>query len=183
MLCLVGAVCVRALARRANPKESTIQDLKNTKVLKDRLQQDSDKLTLVALISPVCPLCRNGFTDIQTVLKNIADDRLRVHVVFLPMYPGDNKRRAQTRMEEFADRRVSYYWDADRLTGADWAKTLQIDQTAWDVYMLYVPGTNWQGLSPIPVFWMHQLEGITKAPCLNKAELEIKVRQLLTDFK
>src|SRR5688500_9207398 len=81
MLCLIGAVCDRALARRTNPKESTIEDLKSTKVLKDRLQKDSDKLSVVALISPAGPLCRNGFTAIQTVLKNIADDRLRAHVV------------------------------------------------------------------------------------------------------
>jgi hypothetical protein len=183
MLCLIGAVCVRALARRTNPKESTIEDLKSTKVLKDRLQKDSDKLSLVALISPVCPLCRNGFTDIQTVLKNIADDRLRAHVVFLPMYAGDNKGRAQTRMEELTDQRVTYYWDAERLTGGEWEKTLQIDQTAWDVYMLYARGTNWQGSTPKPVFWMHQLEGITKAPCLNKEELETRVRALLADLR
>lgn len=87
VLGVLGTVFMTALARRETPKAATITDLNSTEPLKRRLQQDADKVTLIALVSPVCPLCRQGFTDIQSVLKNVPDDRLRVHIVFLPMYP------------------------------------------------------------------------------------------------
>src|SRR5215216_4711990 len=101
-----------------------MQDLTSSEELKRRLQQDADEVTLIALVSPVCPLCRHGFADIQSVLKNIPDDRLRAHIVFLPMYPGDNKSRAQARTEEFNDKRVTFYWDGEKLTGSEWQKVL-----------------------------------------------------------
>ena len=85
VLGVLGTVFVTALARRDTPTAATITDLNSTELLKRRLQQDTDKVTLIALVSPVCPLCRHGFTDVQSVLKNVSDDRLRVNIVFLPM--------------------------------------------------------------------------------------------------
>jgi hypothetical protein len=176
-------VFVTALARRETPKASIMEDLNSADQLKQRLQKDAGKVTLIALLSPVCPECRHGFTDMQSVLKNIPDDRLRAHIVWLPMFPGDNKGRAQTRTEEFKDSRVSYYWDGDKLTGAEWQKVLGLDRAAWDFYLLYGPNTGWDGATPTPAFWMHQLNGGTKAPCLNKSEFETKVKELLALLK
>ena len=183
VLGVLGTVFITALARRETPKAATITDLNSTEPLKRRLQQDADKVTLIVLVSPVCPLCRHGFTDIQSVLKNVSDDRLRVHIVFLPMYPGDNKSRAQSRADEFNDARVSYYWDGDKLTGKEWQKVLDIESIAWDVYLLYGPNSYQDGSTAKPAFWMHQLEGVTKAPCLNKAEFESKIKELLATLK
>ena len=154
-------------------------DLNSSEELKEKLRQDAEDVTLLALISPVCPLCRHGFTDLQAVLKNIPDDRLRAHIVFLPMYVGDNKSQAQTRMQEFNDNRVTYYWDGNKLIGSEWEKVLGIDRTAWDVYLLYGPRTNWNGSTPAPAFWMHQLDGVTKGPWLNSAEFEYRIKQLV----
>lgn len=182
-LVILFTLFATALARRETPKPSTMEDLNSADQLKQRLQQDLGKVTLIALLSPVCPECRHGFTDMQSVLKNIPDDRLRAHIVWLPMFPGDNKGRAQTRTEEFNDSRVSYYWDGDKLTGAEWQKALGIDKAAWDVYLLYGPNTRWDGATPTPAFWMHQLNGVTKAPCLNKSEFETKVKELLASLK
>ena len=159
--------------------KSTLLDLNSSEQLKRRLQQDTQYVTLVVLISPVCPMCRRGFTDVQSVLKNIPDESLRAHIVFLPMYAGDDRSRAQTRTDELSDKRVTYYWDGDKVTGSEWQKVLGIERTAWDVYLLYGPNTQWNGSTPAPVFWMHQLESVTKAPCLNKVEFESKVRELL----
>lgn len=160
-----------------------MQDLNSSEELKAKVQHDARDVTLLAIISPVCPLCRHGFADIQAVLKNIPDDRLRVHIVFLPMYAGDSKSRAQTRQQEFNDKRVTYYWDGNKLAGGEWQKVLGIDRTAWDVYLLYGPSTNWNGSTPAPAFWMHQLDGVTKAPWLNSADLEHKIKELLALFR
>ena len=182
-LVILFTLFATALARRETPKPSTMEDLNSADQLKQRLQKDAGKVTLIALLSPVCPECRHGFTDMRSVLKNIPDDRLRAHIVWLPMFPGDNKGRAQTRTEEFNDSRVSYYWDGDKLTGAEWQKALGIDKVAWDVYLLFGPNTRWDGATPTPAFWMHQLNGVTKAPCLNKSEFEDKVKGLLASLK
>lgn len=179
----LSTVFVTALARSGAPKASAMEDLTSAEQLKQWLQKDAGRVTLIALLSPVCPECRHGFSDMQSVLKNIPDDRLRAHIVWLPMFPGDNKGRAQTRTEEFNDSRVSYYWDGDKLTGAEWQKVLGIDKGAWDVYLLYGPNTRWDGATSAPAFWMHQLNGVTKAPCLNKTEFESKVREMLASAR
>jgi hypothetical protein len=60
---------------------------------------------------------------------------------------------------------------------------LGIDKVAWDVYLLYGSNIGWDGATPTPAFWMHQLNGVTKAPCLNKTEFETKVKELLALLK
>ena len=165
---------VIALARRGSEENSPMQDLSSTEQLKQRFQQDSDRVRLIALLSPVCPACRRGFADMQSVLKDVPDSRLRVYIVWLPMFPGDSRGWAQTRSDEFKDDRLSYYWDGDKLTGEEWNKTLDLNRTAWDVYFLYESGSKWDGAAPAPSFWMHQLGGVTKAPQLNKEEFKNK---------
>ena len=128
-LIVVSTVIGATPSRRDNPKPPTIEDLSSAEQLRQRLQKDTGKVTLIALLSPVCPACRHGFTDMQTILKNIPDDRLRVHIVWLPNFPGDNKSRAETRTAEFNDSRVSYYWDGDKCTDAEWQKVLGIDKS------------------------------------------------------
>jgi len=58
-----------------------MQDLRSTDPLKQRFLQDLDKVRLVALMSPVCPECRRGFSDMQYVVREIPDPRLRVYIV------------------------------------------------------------------------------------------------------
>lgn len=175
----IAVAIVTALSRRGSKESSPMQDLNSTGQLKQRFQQDSGKVRLVALLSPVCPACRRGFADMQSVLKNVPDNRLSIYIVWLPMFPGDSRGWAQTRSDEFKDGRLSYYWDGSRLTGDDWGKTLGMDHTAWDVYFLFGTDSKWEGTAPAPAFWMHQLRGVTKAPMLNKGEFETKVKELL----
>ena len=183
VVAIIAAGLVTALARRGSREGSPMQDLSTTEQLKQRFQQDSSNVRLIALVSPICPECRRGFADMQSVLKDIPDSRLRAYVVWLPMFPGDSRSWAQTRSDEFKDDRLSYYWDGSKLTGEEWNKTLGINRTAWDVYFLYGSGSQWDGAAPAPSFWMHQLGGVTKALHLNKQEFENKVKELLASVK
>jgi hypothetical protein len=131
------------------------------------------------LLSPVCPECRRGFADMQRVLREMTDPRLRAYLVWLPMFDGDSRSWAQTRSDDFRDDRLSYYWDGDKVTGEGWAKVLNLNTTAWDVYFLYGRGVEWNGPVPTPSFWMHQLGDIGKAPLLQKEEFKRKVAELL----
>lgn len=171
------------LAGSGKTATAELQDLSSNDQLKQRLQQDSGKVKLIALLSPICPHCRRGFADIQSVLKNVPDDRVRAYIVWLPMFPGDSRSWAQTRTNEFSDPRLSYYWDGGKATGEDWGKALGIDRTAWDVYFLYGANAAWNSGTPAPDFWMHQLGGVTKAPMLNKNDFEAKLKELLASRK
>ena len=183
VVAIVAAGLVTAIARRGSKDTPPMQDLSSTEQLKQHFQQDNGKVRLIALVSPICPECRRGFADMQSVLKDIPDNRLRAYIVWLPMFPGDSRSWAQTRSDEFKDDRLSYYWDGSKLTGEEWNKTLGINRTAWDVYFLYGSGSQWDGAAPAPSFWMHQLGGVTKAPHLNKQALENKVKELLASVK
>ncbi|MDQ3667393.1 MAG: hypothetical protein M3410_12605 [Acidobacteriota bacterium] len=183
VVAFIGVAVVTALARRESKESSPMEDLSSTEQLKQRFQQDSGKVRLIALVSPVCPECRRGFADMQNVLKEIPDNRLRAYIVWLPMFPSDSRGWAQTRSDEFKDERLSYYWDGGKVTGEEWAKTLGINRTAWDVYFLYGSESKWEGATPAPSFWMHQLGGVTKAPHLNKEEFKNKVKELLASVK
>ena len=119
----------------------------------------------------------------QQVLKSIPDDRLRACIVWLPMFPGDSREWAQTRADEFSDKRLSYYWDGDKLTGKAWQKVLGTKREAWDVYLLYGAASQWDKEPAAPDFWMHQLGGVTTAPRLDAATFEAKAKELLSQGK
>lgn len=119
----------------------------------------------------------------QKLLKNILDDRLKVYIVWLPMFPSDSREWAKTRSSEFSDKRLSYYWDGDKLAGKEWQKVLSTKREAWDVYLLYGAGSQWEKEPAAPDFWMHQLGGVTNAPTLDEGAFEAKAKELLSKVK
>ncbi len=78
---LIGVAFVTALACRGSNASPPMQDLSSTEQLKQKFQQVSGKVRLIALVSPICPKCRRGFADMQGVLKEIPDNRLRAYIV------------------------------------------------------------------------------------------------------
>lgn len=126
-------------------------------------------------------MCRWGFSNIVTTLKNTTDDRVRAYVVWLPIFGGDFRGESLKLSRAFRDKRVSYFTDPKSLTGDLWERVLQTErETAWDVYLLYAAGARWQEEKPpTPDFWMHQLTGVTKAPNLDEAEFRKKLKELL----
>ena len=119
----------------------------------------------------------------QKVLKNVPDERLRAHIIWLPMFPGDSRGWAKTRSDEFTDKRLSYYWDGERLTGKEWQKVLGTKGVAWDIYLIYGAQSKWDKELPAPDFWMHQLRGETTAPTLDAAAFEAKLKEILNQIK
>lgn len=116
----------------------------------------------------------------QQVLKAIADDRLAAYIVWMPLLGVDNREAAETRTGEFTDKRLSYFWDGDKLTGRLWQQTLGLKDVAWDVYFLYGADARWEEAPSLPDFWMHQLSlAQGKASVLNEKEFETKAREML----
>lgn len=103
--------------------------------------------------------------------------------MWLPMMPGDDAQTARRQARDFEDRRVIHTWDQNLELGNLFSKTLGLQWTAWDVYMLYAPGTTWEGReAPQPTFWMHQLptdSGAASGLLLNPPALSKQVLELL----
>jgi copper chaperone CopZ len=159
-----------------------------TDELRAEFNSASDRVRVVALLSPTCGICQKGQRVVQSVFsKHPNDARLRGFVVWLPMLPSDSKESAGAQAASFVDGRLMQQWDGDRASGNLLAKTLALKGSAWDVYLLYAPGVKWTGdQPPAPTFWMHQLReesGADQRACLNPAVFEGKVAELLRPAK
>lgn len=116
----------------------------------------------------------------QQVLKNVSDDRLAAYIVWLPILAGDNREAAEARTGEFAEKRLSYFWDGDKLTGKIWQQKLGLNGIAWDVYFLYGSEARWEDAPSLPDFWMHQISAAKgKAPLWDEKDFEMKAREML----
>ena len=115
-------------------------------------------------------MCRQGASVIQTaVLDAIKDPSVRVYVVWVPILPTDHAAPDEETRSLLPDGRASHFWDADgALPGLfNAVLRLPVDYPAWDVYMVYPPSATWEKEPPAPVYWEHQLPGVTAAPQLN----------------
>jgi len=81
------------------------------------------------------------------------------------------------------NRFVLQAWDSQRSIAEELAKTLHLNVPAWDVYLVYEPGTTWTGeTAPAPSFWMHQLgkrSGADPALHLVPAKLQNELTKAL----
>jgi len=123
--------------------------------------------------------CRQGFSDIQKVMKQVRDKRLRVYIVWMPILETDSRTSALELSKEFSDSRVSYYWDEKRITGPLWQEVMKIPAFAWDIYFLYDKEAHWTAKPTVPIFYMHQLRGALEGPMLNVPQLVATTKDLL----
>lgn len=129
-------------------------------------------------------MCRWGFSNIVKTLKSVTDDRVKAYIVWLPIFGGDFKGEARKLSNSFRDKRVSYFLDPTSETGKQWERVLKTERfIAWDVYLLYDAGANWEGEPPQPAYWMHQLGGVTKAPTFDELTFRAKLKGMLNEMK
>jgi hypothetical protein len=123
---------------------------------------------------------------VQTVLKNISNERLKAYIIWLPVLPTDNRNWAVKRTTEFLDSRVRYFWDVGQLTGKIWLLVLGLEgPLSWDTYFLYDHKVYWTDQPTVPSFWMHQLsyEKSRQELLLDVPAFERKARELLEQIK
>ena len=73
-------------------------------------------------------------------------------------------------------------WNENRSVGKLFGEILDLHDIAWDVYLVYKPGIEWESQQPPrPTFWMHQLEGADPKLllCENPTRLDVEVGKLL----
>ena len=91
------------------------------------------------------------------MMQEIADPRLRVYAVWVPMLSGQEKDvPVATRL--MPDGRTTHYWDEGGTLVRAYTQALSLAEDAWDIYFLYGPDARWEAEAPPkPHFWMHQL--------------------------
>jgi len=117
------------------------------------------KVRVLAILSPTCPECLQGFEMVKTLLGKFPSNDLSVFLIWIPMLDEDNLEAATARSSEVSDSRLTQAWDSSRQIGKLFAKTLNLQKTVWNVYLVYArTKSNWDGneIQP-PTFWMHQL--------------------------
>lgn len=157
-----------------------------TDAVREEFNASSDKVRIVALLSPTCPDCRSGHGVVGEVLKKFSSPRLQAILVWEPMREGDSPVTAAQQASTVHDARIAQGWNENREVGRLFAETLNLRDVAWDVYLAYEPGIRWEGQRPpSPTFWMHQLEGVDPKLllCENPTRLRAEVGKLLDQTK
>lgn len=153
----------------------------------DRFNQDRGKVRLVAILSPTCPMCKNGSRILERyVLEHIADPNLRVYVVWEKIRVDDSRQHALKSAAFAGDPRVTNFWSEKRVIGEIFRETAGFKTSpAWDVFMVFPPEAVWEkGAAPAPKAMMCNLMGspqdATGLPRFNGAQLEEQVKALLS---
>ena len=84
-------------------------------------------------------------------------------------------------MKKFQDNRVVFYWDSKGELTRSYSKVLQLadNKPAWDVYLVFDRGAEWQTDVPVPDYWMHQLWGLSPERKLDGEKLATELKKLL----
>jgi len=126
----------------------------------------------------------------RAVLKQVAEGfpqrEVSVHVVWMPMVPGDDEPAARTTGRMFAGLDVRQYYDGGRVVGSafrrdvfpncasdalsvmpeehplyaqlrEWATPPRAEGPLWDAVLFYPPGVEWGDQTPVPRFWSKQV--------------------------
>jgi hypothetical protein len=164
-----------------------LQDLAPTGAnLVDLFNKDRGKVRLVAILSPTCPMCKNGSRILERyVLERISDPNLRVYIVWENIRTDDSRQHALKSAAFAADPRVTNFWSEKRVMGEAFKEKVGFKTSpAWDVFLLFPAGTVWEkGAVPTPSELMCNLMGSpedsAKLPRFNGAQLQEQVKAML----
>jgi hypothetical protein len=120
--------------------------------------QSAEAERVVLLMSPTCPVCLDGSSQVEAILERHAAGNIRVFAVWEPMLPTDWVRPSTRVLKRMSDPRVIQIWDSNHMIaklverGASGRKPRCCHRNGawWDVIATYPPGTQWSGSAPTP---------------------------------
>jgi hypothetical protein len=103
-----------------------------------------------------------------TVLDAVKTPLIRVYVAWVPMLATDRGGPDEETCSLVSDERAAHFWDAETRLSKLFAGVLALPEgyPVCGVYLMYAPGPTWGKEPPAPVYWQHQLPGVT-APQLD----------------
>ena len=114
-------------------------------------------------------------------MRPISDGRLSILVVWEPILWLDSEISARLAARLFRDGRVQQFWVPDLVLAEAFQQPIGLkSEPAWDVYLLYEPGTRWTTGPPPPHDFMHQLgDRLPEEKLLDGEVLAKKISSLL----
>lgn len=97
------------------------------------------------------------------------------------MLPSDREAPGTETLAIVSDKRARHFWDAAGVLPPLFHGPLGLPdkRPAWDVYLIYPPGTRWKDEPPAPLYWEHQLGHVTTAPRLDGKTFSSFLKQVL----
>jgi hypothetical protein len=141
---------------------------------------------LVFLVSPTCGICVSGAQSaVQAVLSLPAECDFRLYRVWLPVLETDTLQAAEEVRSPWShETRLVDFWDADLIISRAYHQVLEFGyrvrrhRVAWDIFLLYRAGLQWDHRPPAPSFWMHQLF-LDDVPKLEAETLRHELQQMI----
>lgn len=167
------------------PASRPVLDLSdNGAELKEAFNREVDKVRLVYLFSPTCPVCRqNARLTQRYILDPIQDDRLRMFAVWGPMQKKETAADAKAASVFLTDPRVTQFWTDDNVLANAYKAPLGLaedPEPAWDTYMLFPPGVRWGDAPPAPAYFMWVEKHLPAETRFNAEKLGEQVRRQLS---
>lgn len=123
---------------------------------------------------------------LNQVVQKYPEERVSLHVIWLPMVPGDDEEAARSTGEMYAGHAVHQYYDAERDVGrayhrdvfpdcaqaalsvtpddhplrealTEWSAATPGERPLWDAVLFYPPGAEWGTRAPRPAAWSKQV--------------------------
>ena len=96
---------------------------------------------------------------LKSVIESYPDADIKIAIVWIKKIPSDSRKAAEKVSGRFNDNRICQFYDARQLSGRVIADSLGWQgRIAWDIYLFYDSGSQWDDLPPAPYEWMHQLK-------------------------
>lgn len=118
------------------------------------------------------------------VFDKIADDRLKIYVVWGPFKERETEADARIAAQFVPDPRATHFWTPSTAAGNLFKAPLKPlglgDLSAWDSFLLFAPETRWEEDAPAPAHFQHRQVAGKK---LNGARLYELVNALLPQVK
>ena len=96
---------------------------------------------------------------LESVVKKFNGLEISCGIVWIDMLPEDSEKKAKSSSGIFSDTHVTQFYDPNQLSGKAVADILGwAGKTAWDIYLFYPAGPEWNQHPPLPAEWVHQLK-------------------------
>lgn len=179
ILPLAVGLCAVAVAASA---QVSVKNLEGQDIvpLQEDFNAHPERVRLLLLLSPGCGRCLDTSREVEKLLQEIDDERVRVLVVWQPLLPTDNYIEAQKTASLIPDPRAVHYWEPGQVLGLMYGERLPLPgefNFAVDMVLLFDPGVAWSeaGL-PAPGAWFHKFGDDERTFSPEKLRDEIRKR-------
>ena len=116
----------------------------------------SDRVRLVLVFSPTCRHCLQGASQVQEILQEHPDAKIKILVLWSPILKGDSESKVIDATVYLSDGRAEHFWDLWSFGVRLYTKQLRYPKgdIAWDIFVVYKPFLAWTKTTPDPTLWM-----------------------------